>query len=359
MPFLRVDAYQGRSNVRALPGSAGWGIGFLRNSKPAAFERNSLSNLRLALRSLEVMNAMRQDAKLDYGRTARGTLRIFRDNSSLDRTRASVQGLVARGLQARSLNAAETVELEPALAPIASQLAGAIHYTGDETGDARRFCVALAGTCRSAALRFHFGRDVRSLEVQGGRVKAACTSRETFVADQYVVAAGCESPALVRRLGIALPINPVKGYSVTFECRPGTRSLLIPVVDDALHAAVVPLDGVIRVAGTAELAGSDLTIDPRRIRSLLTLLRRILPQHDTVLDLATARPWCGLRPVSSDGVPIIGRTAIPNLFLNTGQGHLGWTLAAASAEMLSAVILGAHSIIDPAPYSFARFGASP
>jgi D-amino-acid dehydrogenase len=117
----------------------------------------------------------------------------------------------------------------------------------------------------------------------------------------------------------------------------------------------VPLNGVLRVAGIAEFAGANLTIDPVRVRSLLRLLPKILPQHEEHLDISTAQPWCGLRPVSADGVPIIGRTRIPNLYLNAGHGHLGWTLAVGSAELLAAVMLDGRSELEPISYSLARF----
>lgn len=342
--------------LRALPGLAAWGVAFLRNSSAATFERNTLKNFCLARYSLAVMESVRQQTDIEYGRAARGTLRVFRDRATLDRACAAAAPLSAEGLGLRRLSTAETVDLEPALAPIAAQLAGAIHYEGDEVGNAYLFCVALADHARQQGVEFRFRTEVSSLETHSGQVTAVVSGRERFEADRYVVAAGSYSAPLLRPLGVRLPVRPVKGYSVTFECEAGQHSLRIPVVDDELHAVVVPLEGAIRVAGTAEFAGYDRRPNPARIRNLLGLLQNVLPQAQ--FDHATARPWCGLRPMSADGVPIIGPTSISNLLVNTGHGHLGWTMAAGSAQLLSDLMSGDLPSIDPAPFALARFTAA-
>jgi D-amino-acid dehydrogenase len=297
--------------LRALPSLARWGVGFLRNSRAALYEHNALSNLRLALYSLKVMQSLRQQTRIEYGRSAHGSLRVFRDPTALDQASDVADRRVAEGLSFRKLSRDETVELEPALAPIAHELMGAIHYGADETGNAYRFCVALAEHARQQGVEFRFGTEVSSLEVRSGRVVAAVDGSgsrlECLVGDRYVVAAGSYSAPLLRRIGVRLPVQPVKGYSVTFDREAKASSLKIPVIDDDLHAAIVPLDSAIRAAGTAEFAGFDRTLNPARIRYLLTLLREVLPQER--LDPAAAKPWCGLRAVSVDGVPIIGSHA--------------------------------------------------
>jgi D-amino-acid dehydrogenase len=338
---------------RALPSLAGWGVALLRNSVAARFERGTLSNLRLALRSLAAMELIREQTGIEYGRVARGSLRVFRDAGVFARATAVARERSAHGLVSRALSPAEVVEVEPGLGSIASQLAGALHYPGDETGDAYRFCVALAEHARRQGVMFRFGTDVSALEVRHGQVVAAVTDQERLVADRYVVAAGSYSTPLLRRAGVHVPVRPVKGYSVTFNH--DARLLLnLPVADDHLHAGIVPLEGAIRVVGTAEFAGFDRTLNPARIQNLLGLLRQILP--DAQLDFATATSWCGLRAVSADGVPIIGGTSLSNLMVNTGHGHLGWTMAAGSAQLLADLMTGEPAFIDPNPFSFSRFG---
>jgi D-amino-acid dehydrogenase len=339
--------------LRPLPGLLGWGVAFLRNSSPALFERNTRSNLTLALLSLRLMASLRREAAMEYGGGAKGTLKIFRNAVELERAALAASRLLDKGLSFRKLARAETVALEPALAPIADQLAGAIYYPGDEFGDAHRFCVALADHARQQGVEFSFGTVVSGLERGSGRVTAVQTQAQRLVADQYVLAAGSYSTPLLRALGIALPVRPAKGYSVTFDLPQGVNPLKVPIVDDELHAAIVPFAAAIRVAGTAEFAGYDLALRPERVRNLLKLADRLLPRAG--IDSGRARAWCGLRPMSADGVPIIGSTPIPNLWVNTGHGHLGWTMAAGSAQLLTELLCADPPSVEPAAFALARF----
>ena len=339
----------------ALPALAGWGISFLRNSRLARFERNTLSNVRLALYSLDAMESLRAQTHLQYGRSARGALKLFRNSQAWDHAWAAAQRLLPEGLRFRRLSREETLDLEPALAPIGTQLRGAIHYQADETGDAYRFCTALANHAQQQGVEFRFDTEVSSLQLGSGRVTAARSGKEHFVADRYIVAAGSYSTPLLRGIGIRLPVRPVKGYSVTFEHAAGDESLRIPIVDDDFHAAVVPLAGAIRVAGTAEFAGYDRRPNPVRTGNLVRLLRRLLPRSQ--FNIEAARPWNGLRPMSPDGVPLIGSTSVRNVMVSTGHGHLGWTLAAGSARLLTDLLSAETPSIDPAPYDPQRFGA--
>jgi D-amino-acid dehydrogenase len=300
------------------------------------------------------MQSLRQELNIEYGRTARGSLSIFRSQAALDRASATASRRSYAGLQFRRLSREETIELEPALAPIADQLTGGIHYETDETGDAYRFCEALAEKARGKGVNFHFGTKVSSLEVESGRVAAVVSDRKRFVADRYVVAAGSYSTPLVRQAGINLPVKPAKGYSITFEDSREKPSLRLPIIDSHLHAVAVPLEGAVRLAGIAEFTGYDRRLNAARIRNLTKLLPSILPRSR--FSLATAKPWCGLRPSSPDGVAVIGPTRIPNLWVNCGQGHLGWTTAAGSAQLITSLLSGDAPGIDPAPYALSRFG---
>ena len=342
-----------RLHPMALPSLVSWGIAFLRNSGAATFERNALNILRLALYSREAMQSLRQELDIDYGRTARGSLSIFRSPAALERASAIAQRRSHAGLRFRRLSNGETAELEPALAPIARGLAGAIHYETDETGDAHRFCEALAEKARGLGARFRFGTEVSSLEVESGRVVAAASNQGRLIADRYLMAAGSYSTPLLSRAGIHLPVKPAKGYSLTFEDSRERPTLRMPIIDSGLHAVAVPLEGAVRLAGIAEFAGYDLSVNAARIRSLTKMLPVVLPRAR--LDFTTAKPWCGLRPSSPDGLAIIGPTSIPNLWVNCGHGHLGWTTAAGSAKLVTSLLSGDGPGIDPAPYALARF----
>jgi D-amino-acid dehydrogenase len=339
--------------VKTLPRLVRWGTTFLRNSTAEAFARNHRSNLRLARYSLDVMQRLRRETQIDYGRAARGSIGVFRDSAAWDHAWREAEQLRPDGLIARRLSVTELIALEPALKPIASHLSGAIKYESDEVGDAHQFCVALAAHAREQGVDFRFGTEVRSLEMSAGKVAAVVARDERFVADRYVVAAGSYSTLLLRQAGVRLPIQPAKGYSITFANANARVGLQRPIIDHHLHAVIVPFeDGSLRVAGTAEFAGYDRTLNDARVRNLIGLMQDLLPQAQW--DAGAAAPWCGLRPSSPDGVAIIGPTPIANLWINSGQGHLGWTLAAGSAQLFTDLLSADPPAIDPKPYALAR-----
>lgn len=342
--------------LKALPRLAGWGLGFLRNSSPERYERNTVKNLKLALHSIETMGRLRRETGIEYGGASPGTLRVIRDPGTLERALAWAERLRPEGLTYRRLSADEIVALEPALAPIGRRLAGGIHYPADEIGNAYRFCVGLAERARGAGVDFRFRTPVTGIEVRHRKVAAVLSGGKRFTADQYIVAAGSYSPLLMKALGLDVPVRPAKGYSLTFERPSLDVPFRVPVADDDFHAVVVRLENVIRVAGTAEFTGYDLSLPAARIQNLFKLVRQVLPGWK--FDPAAAKPWCGLRPMSVDGVPIIGPTSIGNLWTNTGHGHLGWTLAAASGELLSNLLTGGSPDVDPDAYALSRFNGT-
>jgi D-amino-acid dehydrogenase len=341
---------------KALPHLAGWGLGFLRNSSAERYKRNSIKNLTLALHSLEVLGRLRRETGIEYGCATRGSLRVIRDPAALERALVWAEVLRAEGLTFQRLTSDEIVEMDPALAPIGRQLAGGIHYPVDETGNAYKFTVALAEHARQGGVEFRFRTPVTGIEARQGKVTAVLSGATRFTADCYVVAAGSYSPLLLNQLGIKVPVRPAKGYSITFERPQLDPPFRQPVADDDYHAVVVPLENVIRVAGTAEFTGYDLSLPEARIRNLVTLVQRVLPAGG--FERAQATPWCGLRPMSVDGVPIIGRTPIGNLWINTGHGPLGWTMAAGSGQLLADLLTGGSPGVDADAYALGRFGSA-
>ncbi|MGH8200508.1 MAG: D-amino acid dehydrogenase [Steroidobacteraceae bacterium] len=343
-------------HLKTLPQLAGWGTAFLRNSSAARYERNTIKNLKLALHSLEVLGRLRREVDIQYGGAALGTMRVFRQLAPLEQAIAWAEKLRSAGLTYRRLTGSEVVATEPALAAIGGQLAGGIHYPADEIGNAYKFTVGVAEHARRAGVEFHFRTPVTGITVRQGRVTALRSGDKEFAADCYIVAAGSYSPLLLKTVGISLPVRPVKGYSLTFERPSPDIPFSIPVSDDDFHAVVVPLENLIRVAGTAEFIGYDLSLPEARIRNLVKLVEHLLPTAG--LDPARAKPWCGLRPMSVDGVPIIGPTPIGNLWLNTGHGHLGWTLAVGSAQLLSDLLTAGSPRVSPEAYALARFNGA-
>ncbi len=343
--------------LRAVPSLIGWGIRFLRSSDDESFLANFRKNVVLAKYNLDVLHELQTKTDLRFDHRARGTLRIFRDVDALrDASHTAAQFRESLGLDFRQLDRDRLLEIEPALAPTAAKLAGAIHYPMDECGDAHRYCEELAGLAASDGVRFRFSTAIRALSRRGERIVAAITGDGAALeADVIVLAAGSHSARLARPLGMRLPVRPAKGYSITVPMGEGPTRPNAPVIDDRLHAAVVPLGDSLRVAGTAEFAGFDLSIKPSRIENLVGLLRAVYPdvvRHDDSIEL---NPWAGLRPMSADGVPILGDTSVSNLVLNTGHGHLGWSMAAASGKLVADLVAGRQPAIPLRDYELRRF----
>jgi D-amino-acid dehydrogenase len=284
-----------------------------------------------------------------------GTLRACRDQVSLDHAAGLAEFLKPHGVEYTVLDREGVTRVEPALAPVAYRLVGGIHYTGDESGDAHLFCQALGRACSAAGVQFLFGLEVNEIMRADDKLIVASDSSEGIDADAVVLASGSYTPSLAALVGLRVPVTPVKGYSITVPRGDWHDGPRIPVADDHLHTAVTPLGDRIRVAGTAEFTGHDTTLTAARIDNLYLLLEAIYPEFARRLDRRSAKPWCGFRPMSADGVPILGPTRIPELYVNTGQGHLGWTMAAGSGKAVADSIVGVPAEIKVDDYSLARF----
>ncbi len=343
--------------LRAVPSLIGWGIRFLRSSDDESFLDNFRKNVVLAKYNLDVLHELQAKTGLKFDHSARGTLRIFRDVDALryaSHTAARHRELL--DLDFLQLDRDRLLEVEPALALTAAKLAGAIHYPMDECGDARRYCEELVAIAASEGVRFRFCTKIRALSRRSKRIVAAITDDGAALeADVFVLAAGSHSARLAKPLGVRLPVRPAKGYSITVPMGHGPTCPTVPVIDDRLHAAVVPLGAKLRVGGTAEFAGFDLSIKPSRIENLVRLLHAVYPnlvKQDDSIDL---KPWAGLRPMSVDGVPILGETSVSNLVLNSGHGHLGWSMAAASGKVVADLVTGRQPEIPLRDYELRRF----
>jgi D-amino-acid dehydrogenase len=311
------------------------------------------ANARLGAYSVDCLRALRRDEALEYGQVCRGTLKIYRDAEALGEGVKMSRLIEEEGSPPEILDRSGVTALEPQLSPVAAGLAGGIHFPGDESGDAYRFCGALAATLQHRGVAFRSRTEVRGFAMHGAIAGSLDTSAGPLEADAYVLCAGSWSPYLAAMLRTDLPVQPVKGYSITIPM-PADGMPRLPVVDDAMHIAFTPMDGRLRVAGTAEFAGPDATVRPERIRNLVNAVARVFPRC-VPQPGADIRAWAGLRPYCCDGVPIIGRTRADNVFVNTGHGHLGWTLAAGSGKLLSHLVSGVAPEIDPTPYRPGRF----
>ena len=338
-----------------LPGLVPWGLKFLANSTRKRFEAASLANFALSRYSLACTRAARDTHQLDFANLARGTMKVCRDAKALGPARQASQALADAGLRFEILDRAATIAREPMLADVAEDLAGAIYYPDDESGDAHRFTVGLAEVARTAGVRFEYESPVSSLIDRAGRITGVRTETEEIEADQIVLATGHASHRLLTPLGLHVPVRPVKGYSLSLDMSALDQRPSLPVVDEALHAIVSPLGDTLRIAGTAEFAGEDRTLRGERVDNLRQLLTRLYPALAERLLTGEQKPWCGFRPMSADGRPLIGETRAEGLWINAGHGHLGWTQAMGSAGLLAALLDGETPPVPAEPFSAKRF----
>lgn len=339
--------------LSALPGMWRWGLKFLLSSRMQRWWPATEANLRLGLYSAASLRELRDQLKLDYQHLSRGTLKVFRDTAYLEASSLLARSLKPLGLNHRVLSPQEAVQLEPLLGAMSGELAGAIHYPDDESGDAHLFTRALESRARKAGVRFRFDTDVTSIVPGAGNITGLKAGRELLQADVYVLAAASYSPALAAPLGIKLPVYPVKGYSVTL---PSAGVVLgLPLVDFEQKIVVTPIGDKLRVAGTAEFAGFSTAANPKRGANIVNQVMRLLPQLAGRVRAEDILHWNGLRPMTADGPPLVSRTHYRNLFVNTGHGPLGWTLAAGSSRALADLVAGRESGLDLSAYSVERF----
>ena len=338
----------------ALPGMVGWGVRFLRNSGARQFEEAYLRNVRFSQYSQRVMRQLRQQRELEFDYAADGTIKLFRNAEALENGIKMAHFLKQVNVEHRVLEVDELLKMQPALATVADELSGAVAYPGDETGDAWKFCVQLARLIEDEGVTFRYSEGVLRFNRKNKQLDGLVTPRGNLRADAYVLAAGSFSTGLARQLGFRLPVRPAKGYSITVPVGAWTQRPRYPLVDDELHAAVVPVGDRLRVAGTAEFAGYDTTIDGTRVANLRGLLARTYPDFEASIGNADINAWTGLRPMTHDGSPILGRSPVENLYLNTGHGPLGWTMACGSGKVVADIVCGNEPEIDLGGFGYRR-----
>lgn len=338
-----------------LPNLVGWGMGFLRYSQAHHHRHNTRVNTRLARYSQRMTRMIRERTGIRYDDAQRGIIKIFRSRRELEDA-ARIAALTAE-LEVRHeiLSVPATIELEPALAGVHNELAGAIYYPDDESGDACLFTRRLGEIAAREGVCFELGTSVRRIELERGAIHRLLTSRGVRQADCYVLAAGVDAPLLARPLGIRLPIRPVKGYSASLPIAgcPGVPE--VPIVDERHKVVMTRLGERLRIAGTAEFAGYDYSIRQQRVRTIIEQALTNLPRLARAVDRDCASSWACLRPLTVDGPPILGRTPVPNLFLNVGSGHLGWTFAAGCAHTLADILSGREPALDLDGLTLARY----
>lgn len=331
-----------------------WLFAMLRNCTSARYAINKARMVRLAEYSRDQLIALRGETGISYDERAQGTLQLFRTQKHLDGMAKDIAVLRAGGVPFELLDRDDCVAAEPGLAAAREKIVGGLRLPGDETGDCFKFTGALAAMAAARGVSFRYGETIRSLVVEGGRITGVETDQGRVTADRYVLALGSHSAAMLRPLGLKLPVYPVKGYSITVPIVDEGRAPESTLMDESYKIAITRLGDRIRVGGMAEISGYNNALPERRRATLVHSLTDLFAGAG---DVAAASYWSGLRPMTPDGTPVIGATPYDNLFLNTGHGTLGWTMACGSGRLIADLVTGTTPDIKAGDLSIARYGA--
>ena len=332
-----------------------WMAQMLRNCNAARYAVNKERMVRLAEYSRDCIDELRAETGLTYEGRQLGTTQLFRSQAQVDAAAQDIAVLERAGVPYEVLDRAGIARVEPALAAVADKLAGGLRLPNDQTGDCFLFTNRLAEMARQLGVEFRFGQTIERLESDGERLTGVRIDGKLERADHYVLALGSYSPQLLKPLGIKAPIYPLKGYSLTVPITDASMAPTSTILDETYKVAITRFDNRIRVGGMAEIAGFDLSLNPRRRETLELVTRDLYPQGG---DLPRAEFWTGLRPATPDGTPIVGATRYRNLFLNTGHGTLGWTMACGSGRLLADLMAKKRPQIDPQGLDISRYSSS-
>jgi D-amino-acid dehydrogenase len=322
-----------------------WALHFARECLPGRFERNTRQLASLARYSRDCLADLRGETGIEYDRVARGILHFCTEPTEFEALAKHAVSMRSLGIEREIKSAAQCHDLEPALRGSQVGVVGGVYSPEDESGDAHAFTVRLARFAEQKGVRFLRESTVASLETDAGRVRAARTVGARLEADAFVVSLGSYSARLLAPLGIAIPVYPLKGYSVTLALPPevASRAPTVSLTDEAHKLVISRFGARLRCAGTAELTGYDTSINATRCEAIVARLRQLFP---ALARAGAAEYWAGLRPATPSNVPMIGATRYANLFLNTGHGTLGWTLAAGSGRALADLVSGRKPEVD-------------
>ena len=357
VPFLMLK-WLGRNDAPLLyrmrldPKLWIWSLRFLANCTPGNFMTNTVKNLRLSLQSRSLLPAIRQETGIEYDCLEKGILQIYRDQKELDKAAKFNDELAKLGCEHEVLDKAGVHALEPAYDSSPDKIIGGIYTSIDESGDAHKFSQGLAKYCADQGVTFRYGETVQAINKDGSKIPSVTTDKDTYTADTYVMSMGSYSPLFLRPLGISAPIQPVKGYSITVPTAGHNGAPTISLTDNDHKLGFSRVGERMRVAGTAEFNGYDTEMNEGRVTSLRDVAQKLFPNAG---DYAETEFWTGLRPMTPDGVPIIGSTPYENLYMNTGHGTLGWTMCASSGQLTADLVAGRTPSVDISDVGLDRF----
>jgi D-amino-acid dehydrogenase len=331
-----------------------WMVQMLMNCNHKSYAINKARMVRLAEYSRDCLIELRRDTGITYDERSQGTLQLFRTQAQLDAAAKDIEVLKQYGVPYNLYDPKGCLGPEPALARVAGKFVGGLQLPGDETGDCFKFTQRLAELAKQAGVVFRQNVAIERLNVEGDRIASVTTSKGALKADSFVLALGSYSPIMLRQIGIRIPVYPVKGYSITIPVVDAAGAPESTIMDESFKVAITRLGERIRVGGTAEISGYDLTLREARRDTLVHSVSDLFPHGG---DVAQAEFWCGLRPMTPDGTPVIGPTALRNLFLNTGHGTLGWTMSCGSGRVLADIVSGRQPEIGLEGLFMDRYGA--
>ncbi|MEQ1135708.1 D-amino acid dehydrogenase [Acinetobacter seifertii] len=328
-----------------------WMAQMLKNCNPQSYAVNKERMMRVAEYSRDCLRELRKDTGINYENRAKGTLQLFRKEAQMEAVQRDISVLQECGVSYELLNGNELGRVEPALANAQDKLVGGLHLPNDETGDCYLFTNALAQIAKELGVNFQFNQNVEKLIVEGDQIKGVQVNGKVLTADRYVLAFGSYSRDFLKPLDLQLPVYPVKGYSLTIPIVDPAFAPQSTVLDETYKIAITRFDQRIRVGGMAELSGFNLGLNEDRRATLQMVTQDLFPGGD----IAQASFWTGLRPMTPDSTPIIGATRFKNLFLNTGHGTLGWTMACGSGKLISDIVLNHKTDISTDGLSIQRY----
>lgn len=333
--------------LRADPAQWLWGLQFLRECSPARTRHNIIQIVNLGTYSRSCLQALRQDLNLEYDQMEKGILHFYTSQEEFQAALEPSRLMRELGCDRQVISAAEAVALEPALASMQHKIVGATYTAQDESGDARKLTQALAQKAAEAGVEFRYGTSVLGLDHSGSAVtgvRTICDGQHGRIrGDAYVLSLGSYSRAIAGPLGVSLNIYPAKGYSATVPVKDAAQAHTVSLTDDEYKLVYSRLGDRLRIAGTAELNGYGLDLNPVRCQALVRRAAEIFPDAG---HWEQAEFWTGLRPATPSNLPYIGKSGLANLYLNTGHGTLGWTHACGSASALTSIMNGETPAVD-------------
>ncbi|WP_427939253.1 D-amino acid dehydrogenase [Achromobacter marplatensis] len=329
-----------------------WIAAMLANCSADRYSVNKERMLRLSEYSRDCLRELRAATGIHYEERTRGTLQLFRTEAQLEAARRDIAVLEEVGVPYELLDRNRLVTAEPALARSIHKLAGGLRLPNDETGDCRLFTTRLAEMAAALGVDFRYNQTVSGLSTAGGQITGVRVGSEVLTADRYVAAFGSYTRGFLEPLGLDLPVYPVKGYSLTIPLKDEAAAPVSTILDETYKIAVTRFDERIRVGGMAELSGFDLRLKDARRKTLELVVNDLFPDSGHV---AQAEFWTGLRPMTPDSTPVVGPTRYGNLFLNTGHGTLGWTMACGSGKLVADQVMGQRPAIRTDGLSLSRY----